>query len=60
MPSPQYAVIFYSKQSDNTGDYPEAADRIAARAASMPGFIRMESVHDADRNGGPGRKIPSI
>lgn len=48
---PQYAVIFSSTQSTDNADYSVVANRIAERVASMPGFIRMESVHDSERNG---------
>lgn len=49
--SVRYAVIFYSRQSTNNDDYGVAAELVAERARSSPGFISMESVHDAERNG---------
>jgi len=48
---PHYAVIFSSKQTSDTDDYGAMANEIEARVSAMPGFIRMESVHDAERNG---------
>ena len=51
MKKPQYVVIFYSRQSTDNDDYGTEADKIAERVSSSPGFIRMESVHDAQRNG---------
>jgi len=51
MNNARYVVIFSSKQSSNANDYGLAAEQIAERVRSMPGFIRMESVHDADQNG---------
>lgn len=49
--SSRYAVIFYSRQSPDNNDYGTAAEQIAERARSSPGFISMESVHDTERNG---------
>jgi heme-degrading monooxygenase HmoA len=46
-----YVVIFSSKKSADASDYDLVAAQIADRVSSMPGFIRMESVHDAQRNG---------
>jgi heme-degrading monooxygenase HmoA len=51
MTNATYVVIFSSTQTMDNDDYSVAADRIAERVRSTPGFIRMESVHDANRNG---------
>ncbi|HEX6928916.1 MAG TPA: antibiotic biosynthesis monooxygenase [Gammaproteobacteria bacterium] len=49
---PYYAVIFTSQRtaghSDGNDGYGEAADRMAELAATMPGFLGIESARDAN------------
>jgi len=49
MTEAKYVVIFSSKQVMNSEGYEIAAARIAERVQAMPGFIRMENVHDTSR-----------
>ena len=43
---PYYAVIFSSLHSDDTDGYAEAAERMTELAASMPGFLGIESARE--------------
>lgn len=49
---PYYAVIFTSQRtaghSDGNDGYDETADRMTELAATMPGFLGIETVHNAD------------
>ena len=44
---PYYAVIFTSLRTDRDDGYGEAAERMVALAATMPGFLGVESARDA-------------
>lgn len=45
---PYYAVIFTSRRTAGDNGYAAAADRMAELAATMPGFLGIESVRGAD------------
>jgi len=45
---PYYAVIFTSQISGNMDGYADMADKIGKLAATMPGFLGMESVRGAE------------
>lgn len=44
---PYYAVIFTSRRTPGDNGYAAAADRMLELAATMPGFLGVESVRDA-------------
>jgi heme-degrading monooxygenase HmoA len=49
---PYYAVIFSSiRTADDDAGYAVTADRMLNLARRQPGFLGVESVRDADRNG---------
>lgn len=48
MHPPYYAVIFSSRRTPGDNDYGETADRMAALAATMPGYLGIESARGAD------------
>ena len=45
---PYYAVIFTSQRTPGDNGYVAAADRMLALAATMPGYLGVESARDAD------------
>lgn len=45
---PYYAVIFASQRTDGDNGYGAMAERMAALAPTMPGFIGVESARSAD------------
>lgn len=45
---PYYAVIFTSRRTSGDNGYGAAADRMMELAATMPGFLGVESVRDGD------------
>jgi hypothetical protein len=45
---PYYAVIFASEGTESDGAYGDTAERMVALANETPGFIRVESVGDAE------------
>jgi heme-degrading monooxygenase HmoA len=45
---PCYAVIFASRRTDGDRGYDQMAERMAALASQMPGFLGVESVRDVD------------
>jgi heme-degrading monooxygenase HmoA len=45
---PYYAVIFASQRSDGDNGYGDMAARMTALAATMPGFIGVETARGAD------------
>ncbi len=45
---PYYAVIFASRRTDGDRGYDQMAERMAALASQMPGFLGVESVRDVD------------
>jgi heme-degrading monooxygenase HmoA len=45
---PYYAVIFASRRADGDRGYDQMAERMAALASQMPGFLGVESVRDVD------------
>ncbi|MBW3567471.1 MAG: antibiotic biosynthesis monooxygenase [Proteobacteria bacterium] len=49
-PTPPYYAVIFTNQRRDDGDngYGETADRMAELAATMPGFLGIESVRDAD------------
>lgn len=51
---PYYAVIFTSTRTDGDDGYGAMAEHMAALAATMPGFLGVESVRDAGGEGAPG------
>lgn len=44
---PYYAVIFTSVRTEGDQGYGAAADRMAQLASEQPGYLGVESVHDA-------------
>ena len=46
-PPPYYAVIFASVRTGEDEGYAAAADRMAQLASEQPGYLGVESVHDA-------------
>ncbi len=48
---PYYAVIFTSLRTEDTNGYAETAERMAALAREMPGYLGMESARGADGMG---------
>ena len=49
---PYYCVIFTNlRKPDSVADYGEAADRMGELAKTMPGYLGIESVRDADGYG---------
>jgi len=48
-PPPYYAVIFYSQRtSEDEAGYAAAAERMETLAATMPGYLGIESVRNAE------------
>lgn len=45
---PYYAVIFTSQQGEYDPEYESTADRMVELAATMPGFLGIESARDAN------------
>ncbi len=45
---PYFAVIFASTTTEDTAGYAEAADRMIELAASVPGFLGVDSARDAE------------
>jgi len=45
---PYYAVIFASRRTAGDQGYAAMAERMAALAATMPGYLGIESVRDSD------------
>lgn len=43
-----YAVVFSSRQSDDTEGYDDMAQRMEALAAQQPGYLGIESARSAD------------
>ena len=48
---PYYAVIFTSLQGADTEGYGEMADRMVELAATMPGYLGIESVRNEEGHG---------
>lgn len=48
---PYYAVIFTAKRTADDNGYGETAERMAELAATMPGFLGIESVRNEDGDG---------
>ncbi|AOY95963.1 hypothetical protein BKK79_30295 [Cupriavidus sp. USMAA2-4] len=51
---PYYAVIFTSTRTPGDEGYGAMADHMEQLAATMPGFLGVESVRDAGSAGAPG------
>lgn len=45
---PYYAVIFSSRRNEGDDGYAEMADKMAALAETMPGYLGVESARGAD------------
>lgn len=45
---PYYAVIFAAQRTDGDNGYADMAARMVELAASMPGYLGIESTRDAD------------
>lgn len=43
-----YAVIFSAQRTESDNGYDDMAERMGALAATMPGYIGIESARDAD------------
>src|SRR5437016_671844 len=48
---PYYAVVFSSTRAAGGADYDATAERMLELAATMPGFLGVESARGADGNG---------
>lgn len=48
---PCYAVIFSAQRTDSDAGYGDAAARMQAIAATMPGYLGIESARDEDEFG---------
>lgn len=48
---PYYAVIFTSRHGEDTEGYGEMAERMVELAATMPGYLGIESVKNTEGHG---------
>jgi len=48
MEPPYYAVVFSSRRTEGDNDYAETAARMDELAATMPGYLGIESARGAD------------